>query len=132
MSISFYTELLKAQGGTCFYCNRALTNQRQVDSRGKVNGYTRDHFLPKSQGFTALKGNVVLACVKCNMSKSNQIPGPLMCLKYFEVWSKLQPYFQREISDVYSEFFLTAKVTLWLTKLLPPRGIDIYEFEEST
>ena len=66
-----YRELFNAQNGCCFYCERKL--RFQSHKKDVPDGFTKDHFLPFSEGYT-LTNNVVLACALCNRSKSDKAP----------------------------------------------------------
>lgn len=49
------------QGGCCYYCKTKI----------KYEEITRDHFFPKSKGYTLFK-NKVFACRFCNSSKGHK------------------------------------------------------------
>lgn len=66
-----YRVMYIAQDGNCFYCQRPL--QPKVHKHNCTNGWTRDHFKPKSGGNTLLE-NTVLSCHKCNTLKGHQEP----------------------------------------------------------
>lgn len=55
-----------SQDKKCFYCQREL-----VEERNKKNSYTFDHKIPVSKGGTEHPSNILVACKKCNGSKSN-------------------------------------------------------------
>lgn len=57
--------LRKRQNGHCFYCNVRMTPE------GKLRE-TIDHKLAVSKGGSNAPENIVLACLECNMAKSNQ------------------------------------------------------------
>lgn len=59
------TALAEAFGLKCFYCGRPLTDQAQVD-----------HILPWSKVAIDGLANLVLACARCNLSKSDRLPSP--------------------------------------------------------
>lgn len=56
---SLVAPLSELQNGKCFYCAASLTKSPHVD-----------HFLPWSLGHNESVENMVLACQKCNLSKS--------------------------------------------------------------
>jgi len=70
-------KLYDYQNGNCFYCDGYMLPIKQ-NHRTKENclgpqGYTYDHLMPASLGFT-LVGNKVLACRGCNNDKANRLP----------------------------------------------------------
>lgn len=50
---------------------------------------TRDHFFPRSMGFT-LEGNVVLACRQCNHKKRNSLPSHEEIAKFANIWNQIK------------------------------------------
>jgi len=52
---------------TCQYCGRKRDRSE----------LTLDHVTPRSRGGTSTWGNIVLACIKCNMRKGDRLPGEL-------------------------------------------------------
>lgn len=52
---------LREQGYKCFYCGWAINAMTA----------TRDHVVPKYDGFSEIEGNCVLACQRCNSAKDN-------------------------------------------------------------
>lgn len=52
----------KHQNGCCFYCKEKVDFQH----------ITRDHFYPRSKGFTCLYNNTVFACAPCNSTKGSK------------------------------------------------------------
>jgi 5-methylcytosine-specific restriction endonuclease McrA len=65
-------ELVKAQGGVCFYCGRSFGKCGRTP--------TLDHKLPQWLGGTWDRRNLVAACRKCNFDK-----GPLDAETYMRV-----------------------------------------------
>jgi len=59
-------ELLKVQGGRCYYCYRQL-----VDPGGTKVQFHRDHYVSLADGGTNQIVNLVLACSLCNTQKNN-------------------------------------------------------------
>ena len=60
--------IFKASNGSCFYC-------------GKVAKLTLDHVIPLSKGGTHSVGNLVAACLPCNMAKGAKDPS-VFCEKF--------------------------------------------------
>lgn len=56
-------DMLKQQGGRCFYCDKPLT----------LNRSTFDHRIPVSKGGSNQVSNLVVACVPCNQEKADKI-----------------------------------------------------------
>jgi len=59
-------ELYQQQEGKCFYCKKALGHSR--------NSWHGDHIVPLSKGGSNDINNIVIACPKCNLTKSNKLP----------------------------------------------------------
>jgi 5-methylcytosine-specific restriction endonuclease McrA len=83
-------DLFLAQGGKCFYCGRFM----KAFAWNKYNpqGWTRDHFWPKSKPdgiVVAQEENAVLACSKCNSTKSNVMPTVKQVHKYNRLYRLL-------------------------------------------
>lgn len=83
-----YRLVYLAQAGRCFYCSTELPPRPLYEVSGAelkrrdrfgcqcpttTFGWTRDHFEPKAEG-NGLRGNVVLACKRCNVAKDNRAP----------------------------------------------------------
>lgn len=64
-------DLRKRQGKLCFYCRKPIGPAPYTQRN--PNGYTRDHFVPYSQGH-GLYLNKVLAHAHCNGKKSDRPP----------------------------------------------------------
>lgn len=54
---------------TCQYCGKT-----EDKLRGRANGLTRDHIMPRSRGGLDEWTNVVAACSPCNSKKDNKTP----------------------------------------------------------
>lgn len=80
------------------------------------NGYTRDHFFPKSWGHTLL-GNTVLCCSKCNRKKNDDCPTRKEVLSYYRLWSQFKEGPSMDLSD----FIETQNYIDKLFKLVGPR-----------
>lgn len=65
-------KLFKRQNGRCFYCGEPMKKQRFKKIVAE-DGYTVDHFVPKSLGGNS-GGNKVLCHNKCNSRKGNRLP----------------------------------------------------------
>ncbi len=65
------------QEGRCFYCRQALGDDVTVD-----------HFIPLSRGGGVGIGNSVLAHLKCNREKSDQLPGVLDAWRFIKFQRK--------------------------------------------
>lgn len=62
----------RKQNGSCFYCSLSLV----PPARGNDNGHhphlaTVDHIHPRSKGGKRYRGNVILACQRCNVLRGN-------------------------------------------------------------
>lgn len=79
---SVYQHAAQLTNGCCFYCNQKLSKYddrprltSKDDKRNRpdlIQGtYAWDHFVPVSKYGLLIKGNVVLACSKCNIEKSD-------------------------------------------------------------
>lgn len=64
-------------GGKCLYCKEPVFLYG-TPGRNRWNAATRDHFIPISAGGKKGKSNQVLACRKCNQSKSSFDPHTLV------------------------------------------------------
>lgn len=62
-------EILALQNNRCIYCNRRFTNEIR---------YTADHLLPVADGGTNWALNIVMACSRCNLRRSD-IPFRTYC-----------------------------------------------------
>lgn len=63
------TFLFARDNYTCQYCGRTAEKLR-----GRANGLTRDHVMPRSRGGLDEWTNVVTACSSCNSKKDNKTP----------------------------------------------------------
>lgn len=70
---SLRSPLLNLQNGLCFYCGQNAGKNFEVD-----------HFLPYSLGHNESVENFVVACRKCNASKSASLPA----LRHLKKWRK--------------------------------------------
>ena len=61
----FYDVLMKYEENKCFYCGKSLSSQKRKTHV--------DHFIPWSYIQTDQLWNLVLACDKCNLQKSDKI-----------------------------------------------------------
>lgn len=70
-----YRLLYLAQEGRCFYCDTDIVPRQQGagQRKPKARDWTRDHLLPKRDGFDA-NDNTVLACSSCNSRKGHRAP----------------------------------------------------------
>lgn len=68
-----YQHATQLTSGCCFYCNQKLTEtERDGPLLALMQGaYAWDHFRPASRYGLFIIGNVVLACAKCNLEKSD-------------------------------------------------------------
>ena len=66
-----WQKLWDKTGGKCGYCGCELT----------MGNWSIDHIIPKSKGGTGRTGNIVLACKKCNSTKSDDIIEPKFIIK---------------------------------------------------
>lgn len=67
--------LLCAQNGRCFYCEAAFDGPRTRHHSKPGREWTKDHLLPLAHGHGA-KGNIILACGKCNAEKGDRPATP--------------------------------------------------------
>ncbi len=112
-----YSLLFELQHDTCFYCSRKLDPigyNKLIDAAR--NGFTRDHFFPKSWGNT-LQGNTVLSCPKCNRKKKDHFPTREEVLRFHRLWS----HFREGSSIDLSDFVETQSYIDKLTELVGPR-----------
>lgn len=65
-------ELFKRQGGLCHYCRSTMRILKVVDGFPPPDMATFEHIEPLSEGGAATGSNLVLACVQCNMVRSEQ------------------------------------------------------------
>lgn len=66
-------DLFLAQGGKCFFCGRYM--KAFPWDVTNPNGYTRDHFYPKSRKvLIPQRENAVLSCQECNTKKGDKQP----------------------------------------------------------
>lgn len=61
--------IFERDGFQCIYCGKS-----SVEDRSELHA---DHIQPRSKGGEDVAGNLVTACVRCNLSKSNAIMEPL-------------------------------------------------------
>lgn len=78
-------ELLIAQEGKCFYCNRPMDSIGYPKSK---RGFTVDHFYPKSKG-NGLSGNKVYAHFHCNKRKDSRTPSKVEVDKFKRIRNKI-------------------------------------------
>lgn len=64
----FYREMLLVEKAKCFYCKRNLARHER----------TGDHFIPLSKGGPHEATNMRIACLPCNIAKSNRMPEEFM------------------------------------------------------
>lgn len=79
-------ELFLAQQGKCFYCNKPMDSQSYPSNK---NGFTKDHFMPKSKG-NSLNRNKVLAHFKCNQEKKNKSPTMAQLKKFDFILNQIE------------------------------------------
>lgn len=78
-------KIYEAQDCSCFYCNRPI--EPWPEYKHNKNGYTKDHFVPKSRlGNKKLLFNIVLSHKKCNSIKSNRYPNRTEIMKFKQVY----------------------------------------------
>lgn len=80
------TELLIAQEGKCFYCNRPMDSIAYPQSQ---RGFTVDHFYPKSKG-NGLAKNKVYAHHHCNRKKDSRNPNKRELEKFNNLRKKIK------------------------------------------
>jgi len=71
----FRRSILDAWNWRCAYCDACLEGQA-----------TLDHIVPMSRGGATSRNNLVAACAKCNVSKSDES---------LEAWYRRQPFYNR-------------------------------------
>lgn len=64
------TKCLKAQGGKCCYCGKAIY-RRFVGGTANPGTATLEHLRPKSEGGTDAPDNIAIACFTCNTNRQN-------------------------------------------------------------
>lgn len=64
------------QGGTCFFCGRAMPAPvgQRLRHRKRPDSATIDHVWPRSLGGLAAWSNEVAACLACNSTKADRAP----------------------------------------------------------
>lgn len=67
---SLRKNLLQRTGGKCFYCGVRLFKKRK-GHRAKA---TIDHYIPKAEGGSNARENLVPACSSCNKEKGRLMP----------------------------------------------------------
>lgn len=75
------------QGCRCFYCGTKINRRGRKPTNPM--GWTRDHFFPRSAGFTLLTGGKVLCCEPCNQRKANRFPTPDEIAKFADTFGGL-------------------------------------------
>ncbi|MCG9825362.1 putative HNH endonuclease [Vibrio phage vB_VpS_CC6] len=73
-------DLYEVQLGRCFYCCKPMSPGSYQPSV-RVNGFTRDHFIPKCEGVPGFH-NIVLSCKYCNEKKADKEPSNKALAKY--------------------------------------------------
>lgn len=106
--------MMQLQNHKCFYCTRTLTNAPFCKDTAKL-GYTRDHFFPRSWGYT-LSGNTVLSCDKCNRRKGSTLPTREEISRFIKLWEGIKG---GPLIDL-SEYLVYQKVIDILHKLVGP------------
>lgn len=108
--------LQQLQRGLCFYCERPVKQQVDVD-----------HFIPWSRYAVDLGHNFVLAHAACNRSKSDHIA----CVPHLERWLERNATHDRTLSDeiaplgISCDFGVSRQVTTWAyeqAELIGERG----------
>ena len=82
-----FSLLWEVQEGKCFYCKSILAKET-FDRKNQKDGWTRDHFLPRSAGHFHLYNNV-LACGYCNESKAAEAPTEAECAAFSVMYDKI-------------------------------------------
>jgi hypothetical protein len=59
-----WKEILIHWQGRCAYCGK--------EPKGRGQQLTKEHVVPLSKGGASTKNNIILACISCNCSKSNE------------------------------------------------------------
>lgn len=101
----------------CFYCGTELIS----DEGEEIKKYTYDHFFPASEFHLFTAGNIVLACINCNSTKSNISPKDFMLMdkeKYMASFTQeeykdkirlLNITYKEAFPDFYNLLFLENK-----------------------
>jgi 5-methylcytosine-specific restriction endonuclease McrA len=116
-----YELMLNFQMHQCFYCGKHLDNVGHDHITAK-NGYTRDHFFPRSWGNNYLMGNMVLSCAKCNTKKSDNPPSRAELIRFVKLWSKFDNRYLRN----FDEFFVIQEIVNHLNKWMGHTPFLIY------
>jgi len=99
----FYNLLIKYEEHACFYCGKTLNKRNR--------GTHVDHVIPWSYMQSDNLWNLVLACSKCNLSKSDKIPNEPFFEKIIErnqlFFVNLQGEDQKHISNYTRDKFMT-------------------------
>ncbi len=70
---SLVSKVRDSTDNKCFYCRTTLNIQGNLQTRMHI-----DHYWPWSKGGANLFGNLVPACARCNLKKSNLRPTTFM------------------------------------------------------
>lgn len=114
--LSYYRQILfdEFENHKCFYCGKSI-DYRNVDV---------DHFVPWSFIKDDNLWNLVLACPKCNRSKSDKLPDDkfldllIARNKKLQIHSELENYQQDRLRDVYNIAKLNGYDNIWKPKLV--------------
>lgn len=66
--------LIARDGDRCFWCHFDFAVRHLDGVLPNDRRRTLDHVIPRSQGGTSRKGNLVLACWRCNHRKADDMP----------------------------------------------------------
>lgn len=75
ISYSVIGELWSIQAGRCFYCKKEMN---------PFTDCTLEHRIPVKNGGTNTRENLVLACLRCNSSKNDQLESSTTFRRYLE------------------------------------------------
>lgn len=109
-----YDRLYALQKQSCFYCLKRLDNIGH-DSTTAKNGYTRDHFFPRSWG-NGLRGNTVLSCAKCNRKKGSTLPSTDEIMKFLHLYE----HFNCGTILDFEDFLYTQRLIVSLKRFCNP------------
>lgn len=74
MSNTHHRRTLFSHSPLCTYCGCTT----QLDARENSSNFaTVDHVIPRARGGSGKRDNLVLACLKCNQEKGDNLPGHL-------------------------------------------------------
>lgn len=124
-----YDALYKAQAGKCFYCGRSINSRPFVPKsrsttpglpKPNTQGRTRDHFLPRVQGFNC-RANVVLACEPCNRGKGHKTPSRDVCVRFDMLMRNFRVFGDgSQLPDYWQEFREHQAFIDWFKKVFLP------------